>query len=728
MTVWQPYGLDEDPLFTSDLLHGYPAIPPSHLQRLIAYLEAVAARRHLLHPHVAFNAIYFGYDLDYGGYPGGPVDFNRFPTPGGANVPVGSMINAGTEQTPLYAEVLYKEGAHPAVGADGQVPTWLSGAPAAATDPHQASPGVDGPHDQLPVDRLVADFDAFGAGLSLSPQHYDRLRRRQHLDPLGHLIVPSGDACDDYAAFLVGPGRPSLIGGPLPLLLDDSADDTDLRTGVEVALQVLDAVLSVCPNLDRWGPYAFPRAELAMRMADQGPLGGGDIAVIAASLQRPPDHRANRRWQTSPESVAYTAIGPRARTYARHSAPLTGIGYATAVCHINAAIADQIRSAEGQRERAHPPVQVRIDDLGQAGGIWRTAHPPGRYASIDPLQPLGLGWLESLPPAVAPAKPAQGELNLAGGLAPELDADPPLTITDSQISWSAPLRLRHSVTGMMPLPAQVKDLIAAGPIRLRLTHDGETLDDDEADQYVSVDAASTGLQLTGVVWPLAYFPGIILDFWWPRDAPTLNASSTLLSAPEFVNGQLLTHRYDLDARTRDGSSVDDTTPSAAPPGVAARIVTTIRQRGLLQPGGAAALPEALLTKILTGQGHPGTLLTQAVTELLAAGILIRHDATRSTTGSFTFPAQGDGPTESVLVWTPTVTAARSPASPDDLGCAPRQLPLQERDISPYLRRLAPDTSASEDARAEYRRIHERFGYGAELPAGYTLVRGYSRRQ
>jgi hypothetical protein len=78
--------------------------------------------------------VYFGYDLGGEGYGGSPLRLDDFPviTFGECApvLPVGAMVCVTTGSDPLYAEIVYREGAHPGVSLHGDVPAWVSGAPA----------------------------------------------------------------------------------------------------------------------------------------------------------------------------------------------------------------------------------------------------------------------------------------------------------------------------------------------------------------------------------------------------------------------------------------------------------------------------------------------------------------------------------------------------------------------------------------------------------------------
>ncbi|WP_431913419.1 hypothetical protein [Nonomuraea jabiensis] len=705
MTLWRPYV--EDPLFTAELVIGLEALPDAQTRSLIAYLEALAERRKVVHPSTAFNAVYFGYDLEYGGYVGGPVDFDLFPEANteGVTLPIGAMLNLATGAGPLYGEVLYKEGAHPALDRDGAVPAWLSGAP-----PGSGSLGDPAP----PVERLVVDFDAFGQGLTIRRERLERLRRKGRLlDPLGHLLLPSQpDSDDSYVRYLLGPALASLVSGPLPHLLGTDADEEELEAGVRGALNTLDALLSLAEGLRRWGPYAFPRAHLAARLADDGPLGGGDLRSIVNGLTT--SHETRRRFQTS-GSVRYTSIGSRLRSIEAASPQLQGVGYAAAVCQANAVVSNVARGEADDRGVLPSGGHLRLDDAWQGGGIWRSSFPAGPHAQADPLVPLGLGWLESLPstPEEHPD--------------PEPVNDDRLTATDSQVNWTCPLRLWHVQQGVIPLPEKLAGELTHASIRLRLTHDGLVLDPQEADQQVAAQAVDGGLRLTGISWPLEYFPGILLDFWWPRDAPTLYASSTLLDVPELVNGERLEHRYDPGIITRDHAPGCTVRAWSKPLGLGDRILRAVRRAGLLQQDGAAVLPEAMLARAVFGTAAANpTVLSITLAELVAKGSLEKATGSQNRDGSFNYPGRAAESPVAAIVWRPQSIPVRNEPPGHAVGRAALERKLKSHEVQSFLRRLRPGERASEAKRAEYRRVSEHFGFGAELPVGYTLVGAHRR--
>ena len=222
------------------ILLGFDALEPDDADRLRRYLAALVAQRRIVHAAIAFNAVYFGYDLDFGGYVGGPVEFDRFEQVAfgetTAALPVGAMVTVAAGGNPLYAEVVYKEGAHPELGDDGGAPAWLSGAPGRAGASEEGTePGAG----TVLAERLVIDCDAFGKSLVTSQAQWDRLRRRgKWLDGSGHLLLDAHyDSANDaetddtefYARYLLTRGRGQLLAGPLPLVLSEEAGRTSWR-------------------------------------------------------------------------------------------------------------------------------------------------------------------------------------------------------------------------------------------------------------------------------------------------------------------------------------------------------------------------------------------------------------------------------------------------------------------------------------------------------------------
>ena len=71
--LWRPY--IDPPLLTPRMVLGLDEASSAERQRLLRYLAAlVATRRAPVHVNVAFNAVYFGFDLTTRSYVGGGTE------------------------------------------------------------------------------------------------------------------------------------------------------------------------------------------------------------------------------------------------------------------------------------------------------------------------------------------------------------------------------------------------------------------------------------------------------------------------------------------------------------------------------------------------------------------------------------------------------------------------------------------------------------------------------
>lgn len=267
--VSDPYG--DRALLTSAMTKGYDAVPDQERERLRRYLEAVvAARSAPVHTAIAFNAVYFGYDLGGDGYGGSPLCLDDLPviTFGECApvLPVGAMVCVATGSEPLYAEIVHRERAHSEVDALGDVPAWVSGAPAGAEGPGRPGDGA-APRRR---DLLVPDLHAFGPDL---------------INEDGHVVVdvcyPSREAArrDDlraYAHHLLTTAREQLLSPFVPVSLAalvGGTHDDDLRAGLLGLLDTVQGALNSSAVVRTWGHYALTRASLADCWQDTGPLG-----------------------------------------------------------------------------------------------------------------------------------------------------------------------------------------------------------------------------------------------------------------------------------------------------------------------------------------------------------------------------------------------------------------------------------------------------------------------
>lgn len=815
--VWRPY--TDPPILTAAMAAGPDEVPGHELATLSAYLDAViAARAAPVHVNVAFNAAYFGYDLDSGGYAGGPLDLDTFPTLEHscrtAALPVGAMVGVRTGAEPLYGEVVYREGAHPSVGADGSVPAWLSGAPAGATDPATSTSGTydaassTGAQEGGAVTRsekLVLDFDAFGAGFSATPVQLARLRRQHRwLDERGHASVDatytalSADSSESeqYQRFLLTTARDQVlsVAAPLPLstVLAADAGPEDLAAALSGMFATVAYVLSRLSSARLWGGYAFSRSAFSARLGSTRALGGDDLAQLALQLgtaAAPP--RSTRRVVTS--TTAYTAVGPLLEQISGAAEHLQGVGYATVVTHASTIIGDYARrDADPDTALLPGGVYLRVDDTWQHGGVWRAQRPGVVSVDADVTEPLGLGWLEAsgrLDPQPEPEPDPQPEPEPEPEPQPEPEPEPlaepedpadeglVLNVTDSQVMWTQTLRLAHLVDSYLPVPSKVAGLwssptadrpvstaddgtvssgASAGSVadrtemRMAVHHDGYDLDPDEASQAVTARVLEKAWSLTGMAWPLEFFPGLRLICTWQRGGRSVRVTSTLLDFPVTVDGDVIEHRYDPAILTRDNAGPEPGEGSwkgRRPGGVAAagaggtwpaRVLRAVRRAGLLDVHGRATLPQAATVSHACGDpanAADTAACAAAVDELVAQGKLARMVAGLDVHHHWVTPCPPGATVATVLVYAPAVVVSpvRRAGVPSVLqglistrGLDPRK--LLDVEVSPHLRRLQPGHQASQAMRDAYREQREtyRLTGPAELPPDYTFVRSFHR--
>jgi hypothetical protein len=772
--VWQPFV--DRPLLTPQMILGVDDVAPNDVQRLRRYLAAlVAARRGPVHVNVAFNACYFGYDLTQNAYVGGALnDLFSFPTVDVSStcetLPVGALVNITAGAHPLFAEVVYKEGAHPDLREDGSLPDWVSGAPATAAPPGAAPEGAaesaqDAADSTVLRERLVVDVDAFGADLSLSPEQLARIRRHgRGLDRDGHLLLDARyrsraeadlDDVSFYAKYLLSTGREQVLSAsaPMPLaaVLTEDAGEPELEAALLGLLRTIEQALAEIGELRLWRGYAFTRASLGARLRDTGPLGGADLGSLAVELGRQAVPSANRRFAPA-RTVAYTAIGPRLRASTDAETLLAGVGYATAVCHANSVVADYARRDVDGDGLLPDDVHLRLDDPWQGGGVWRAERPGSPWVNVDVTQPLGLGWLSTVPgaleppPSPAPDAPPDGPEPDEPVEHDESEAGDAtlLTVTNSQTSWSQPLRLRHQLQARLPLPELVANQIrtTGGPPRLRLmlNHDGYDLDIVQAQQETVTELYGPTPDLSGIDWPLEFFPGIILTCTWPRGGSVVRATSTLLDAPVTVDGFEIEHRYDASILTRDTApgapqrteaSAGGSTPAAGTLTLAERILRAVRRLGLLSHDGTAVLARTHLAPAVYGAETPGsdTALDEAVGQLIDSAALNADVAGVRPGGQLEYPAASGSATTPVLVYTPQVAVGTARPGRRFVMRRLEARFVRATDVTGHLRYIAHlGWEAGEAARRAYREDRARLGLAgpAELPAGYTYVSPFRR--
>ncbi|MGI5144312.1 hypothetical protein [Streptomyces sp. CA-106110] len=732
---------------------GFDAVPPVEQQRLLRYLEAVVAvRRAPVHVAVAFNALYFGYDLGGEGYGRSPLRVDDFPVVTlGERVqalPVGAMVRIATGSDPLYAEIVYKEGAHRGIGTLGDVPAWVSGAPAGAEGPGQLG------QESSPVRRelLVPDPHAFGPGLSLTPAQHHRLRAHQRwISEDGHVVI---DACyptreaarrDDLAAYtdyLLTTARDQLLSPYVPVCLADlvgGAHDEALRTGLLGLLGTVRHVLASSERLRMWGLYAMTRDVLASAWRDTGPLGGDDLRTLAAAVERAAVPSPRRRYGVTAPVTVYTAVGPRLRALPGARERLKGVEYAAAVCRANVALADVVQrdSEQGLFDNGS---RVALDDAFEGGGVWRSHYPGDVDEPGYPLMPAGRGWASTTAPASSPEPEPAAEseqhyepVDLPLPDDATLGPSELLRIGGDEVVWRLPLRLAHLIDGCLPLhPLVVEELRQTcgrrPALRLELVHSGGTLSDDEALQNVAAELGDGVGRLTGIAWPLDFFPGLQLRLRWCRGGRVIWISTTPLGHLVRVGDRTTGHCYDPLVLTREDVPGSDRSGDSAA-GLSPRqlVLRVVRRCGLLTSDGHALLDRAGLPVAVYGRRPPRaqvTALESAVEELLAEGALTSAVGSRDPDGQPQFPARPGERQIPLIGYRPTRVRVVRPWGATE----PASEPVRLQYVPGHLRRLCPGCSPSEEQRAAFREHCRRLGKadGWELPDGYTFVTAHTR--
>ncbi len=766
--VWRPYV--DPPLITSWMIRP-GAGEPADEARLRRYLLALVERRAApVHVAVAFNAVYFGFDTDAAGYAGGPLDIGDFPSVALGDemeaLPVGAMINVRTGGDLLPAEIVYKEGAHEALGIEGDIPGWLSGAPAGAQGPNQ----FDGTNATSLRERLVFDADAFGPGLAASGARLHRLSHRGTIDAYGSLVVnslyersgdglPESDLDDTsyYLRYLMTRGRgqldSSLAPMPLPLMLPPGATSQDKEAGLRNLVNVVRRALASLPGIRLWGEYAFTRASMADRLADGGSLGRDALETLARSVARGAAPIASRGAAVRRLPV-YTALGPALCSLPEAARLMRGTRYPSALLHANVVLMDYVRREADEKTGLLPTgVRVALDDRWQGGGVWRAEH-VGDDSAWDVLrgaseEPAGRGWAECRErqaPGVPVVEPEPAAPYPVMPWPDEPDLGEPVLVHEGpgRLEWQQPLRARQLESGYLPMPlavttgqgtAQPPDrVLLDGPVLrpspdivFRLEHDGHP----PSVQRVRMDEEG---RLVGLQWPSTCFPGILLDLAWQRGSRTVQARTTALLRPRTVDGESIEHRYDQRVRTRDGAwqrPPDDTSFGRT----RWLVMTAVRRFGLLDAVGRAMLARELLASALplvmtdAPEDPTAELVGAAVVELLAAGALTRLQGSLGDDGRPHHPTRLGERIVELLCYTPQVVEDRPRGHGETEGGTSPVRAKAMHHVPGFLRYIGHlGYEASPEQRRLFRQDFLKFGLvgSPELPPGYTYVRPHQR--
>ncbi len=703
-------------LFLPELALGPAAVGDQDRRAIQAFLVAVVAQRGMpLHTATLWNALYFGWDLDDAGYRGvADTVIDGLPVAAmsarAAALPVGAFARVTIGGGELWAEVVYKEGAHSKVD-EGFVPAWISGAPAEPAD------GDDQPGVAVVRERLVLDPDAFGPGFSASMSQLDRLRRHARwLDERGHLQVDA--VYDDQEAELDDPSffarwlfrthHAALAEGRLRAALGDDAGDEDLWDALVTSLAAVGELAGETSGVRVWRSYHFLQRRYQRQLADaEQPLGASDLDHLVRSLTRVPRG----------QQVGFAALGPRLAEYATRE-QLTGPAYAEAICHATTFVLDHL-AALAPDGILQPTTHLRIDDNWQAGGIWRSEQLTSRSTLCDlpPWIPLGLGYASSVgagttDEAAIAAKP----------LAQQPEPEPEIVeLTTSLAVFRTPLRSLDLNEGRLRVPVPVATGLAAtlagrgdDRLGLRVSHDGTTLDPEEAFHWVRLDPDD--LALLGVDWPVGFYPGIFVTVSWSVGATILQAHTTLAIPPLELDGRTFEHEADLQLLAR---SLGLVVPQRRATTLRDLIIGALSRHGRRAPDGSRRAARSVVVAVLLGPVAPPTALAavnRIIDELIADQLL--------------------GTADGELVWTPRlrrttrVLDMEALRAYQDAGQGRLVRLVRRHFVAMFLRKLPAGRRARDEKRAGYAHaVHEQGMAGqlpAELPDGWTWVEGHER--
>ncbi|MFJ9443780.1 hypothetical protein ACIRRH_18175 [Kitasatospora sp. NPDC101235] len=309
-------------------------------------------------------------------------------------------------------------------------------------------------------------------------------------------------------------------------------------------------------------------------------------------------------------------------------------------------------------------------------------------------------------------------------------------MTDSEVVWRFPLRLAHIMDGYVPLRPRIADELraalqgTAATVRFELAHPGEELDESEAVQDTVSDLSDEQGRLTGIKWPLSFFPGLELLVQWPRHGRVVRATTALMETPVTVDGLTIGHGYSKDVFTRENAP-GSTREEDSPIGLDGRglVMRAVRRCGLLTVDGHALLDRSGLPTAVFGQPPAAwqtVALEAAVEELLATDRLYPARGSRDAYGHPHYPPRASEPEIPLIGYAPNAVPTPRAVSVDPDRASGWHSTTHL--VHGFVRRLRPGSSPSETQRAAYRQHCQRLGKadGWELPSGYTFVTDHTR--
>jgi hypothetical protein len=684
----------ESPAFDAGLLLGPAALDPAYRSQVHGFLRQLARARGIpLHPAVAWNALYWGWDPSSGAYDVDVLPLEQFPVlrmgERGPAIPVGAMAQVQSGGEPIWGEAIYKEGRSPLVGEDGAVPAELSGA--AVT--------LDESGIAVLSEAVVVDFAAGGAGADIEQRVRRWARNGRWLDSHGHVVLdavydPGHDAdLDDlhfFACWLWSQHFSALEHGWFRLHLGDSLTRPELWQALTASLDCVAALLATTEGLRRWGSYYVDEAVHQERLAAvDAVLGGADLEHLAASLRLP----------QGDERIGYVALRPRLLELAPGSPQLDWTAYPATVCRASSRIAELAAAA------VPDGLALRVDDLWQSGGIWRAERlDPTSYCrllAVPPDQPLGCGAAGEAADRHVPAAPAGVEPEAAVSPAEEVEE-----FADTFLQWTATLRQVDLEGERLPLSEAASAALhptAEGTVLLRLEHQGDVAADEAHQPRCRL--ADDGRHLLEVHWPVDFFSGIRVWASVQRDGSVIQ-SATLPQEPVLAGGELRAFEFDAGVLCPGQQATEGA--GSQPVTLRRLLVEALRRRGRIDDAGDRRAEAEEIAGLAFPRGVPEGAMP-AVRRALDACV-----------------ADGDLRTDGEE-YIASLTRVAAPLPPDWGASAElrQRMAKREHRVRLHFRRLRTSQWASEERRAEYRELIRARGLlgvaRAELPRGYTFV-------
>ena len=530
-------------LFVPELVLGAGHLHADDEAAIVGHLVAVAlARRVPLHPAIAWNCLYFGYDPARPGYDAFALGPMQLPTviPGTRceSLPVGALIeySSGTSADHReWAEVLYKEGRPAgALDAAGQVRPAYSGAVGIV--------GIGLGDEQVVTELLVLDFEPLGPLSEKAKRWIESAREdesRTYIDELGHVSIEARyDSEEDaalsdaeyFCAWMLEHHHELLARGWLGAALEDPDAAATLAEALANSLAAIEDVLERCGAFAEWNGYWYLKEEYESLANPERPGGRADASMIVTSLARVPRG----------EHIVYRPFSPLLQEVVGH-APLRYNGYARHAVMTGALVAEALaeRAPDGILAVQGENFVLRRDDCWLYSGVWRAE----RLAEGTACSLVGF------PPTVTLGLGASGEAGHEDVLLSVDAEDEPVAVLEPEtemlgdlVFWSTALRETHRQEQRMATdPRAVLAPGSNGSIVLRLVHQGDIADDERVQQ---VGLSADGAWLSPVRFPFDFFTGIRLNCLARPGGSVVRVSTEFLPEGEEVAGGLYYFAFD----------------------------------------------------------------------------------------------------------------------------------------------------------------------------------------